>query len=100
MQMSMISHPLLPPTEKNTLAVNQLEHIVIDEIAAGAVGQELEHLGVVHGAFLFINLEEKVSDEVCKTSRPLPVVCIWLEAAASREATAEGGRAWVPRERL
>lgn len=41
------------------LAVNQLEHIVEDEIAAGAVGQELEHLGVVHGAFLFIDLGRK-----------------------------------------
>lgn len=62
MQMSMISHPPLLPTttkNKNTLAVNQLEHIVKDEIAAGAVGQELEHLGVVHGTFLFINLGRK-----------------------------------------
>ena len=60
--MSMISHPPpLPTTTKKNppLAVNQLEHIVEDEIAAGAVGQELENLGVVHGAFLFIDLGRK-----------------------------------------
>lgn len=45
--------------KKTPLAVNQLEHIVEDEIAAGAVGQELENLGVVHGAFLFIDLGRK-----------------------------------------
>lgn len=49
-------HPLLP-SKKNS-AVNQFEHIVQDEIAAGAVGQELENLGVVHGAFFVVNLEE------------------------------------------
>lgn len=37
-------------------SVNQFEHVVEDEIAAGAVGKELEDLGIVHGPLFFVNL--------------------------------------------
>lgn len=37
-------------------SVNQLEHVVEDEIAAVAVGLELEDLGVVHRSFFFVDL--------------------------------------------
>lgn len=43
------------------LAVNQLEDIVEDEVLALWVTSELEGLGVVHRALLFVDLEGKAA---------------------------------------
>lgn len=40
------------------LAVDKLENVVVDKVLARRVPCQLEGLGVVHGAFLVVNLEE------------------------------------------
>ncbi len=53
--MSHLFVPFLRPRHSIS-TVNQFEHVVEDKIATGAVGQKLEDLCVVHGAFFFIDL--------------------------------------------
>lgn len=38
--------------------VNQFEHVVEDEIAAGVIGQKLKNLGVVHRSLFLVHLKE------------------------------------------
>lgn len=41
-------------------SVDQAEDVVKDEVAAGAVGLQLEELGVAHGLLLLIDLREYI----------------------------------------
>lgn len=46
------------------LSIYQFEHVVENEIASRAVGEELEDLGVVHWSFFFVDLAYRQHEQV------------------------------------
>lgn len=53
------NHGSSPTSYITTLTVDQPEDVVEDEVASGAVGQELEALSVVHRPLLLVDLDQR-----------------------------------------